>query len=130
MTTDVAQKEMGPQWKIPKVLDIRIARVPYEAPKLRHFESAYAKYKEAIEFLVNTDAPLPPIRALTPVLYVGETAVVGCGAAGENKYRFLAFEFDALEEGAPISLGWPGQPAEARQRTEFRYELKHSPKQE
>lgn len=132
MTTDVARRETGPQrpkWKMPQVLDILITRVPYQPPKFRHFKSAYAKYKEAIEFLVRTDASLPPIRALTPVLYVGETAVVGCETVGKNEYRFLAFEFDALEQGASISLGWPGQPAEARQRTKFRYELKHSPKQ-
>jgi hypothetical protein len=133
MTTDISQTEPGvphPKWKMPRVLEIRISRVPYQAPKLRHFKSAYARYHEAIEFLVKTDGPLPPVTALTPVLYVGETAVIGCCAVGENVYRFLAFELDALEEGAPISLGWPDQPAEARQQTKFRYELKYSPKQE
>jgi len=132
MTTDASKIEPEaprPRWKLPKILDIRIARVPYQAPKFRHFKSVYAKYKEAIEFLVETDGSFP-IRALSPVLFVGETPVVENEAVKEKVYRFLAFEFDKLEQEAPISLGWPGQPVELRQQTKFRYKLPDGLKKE
>lgn len=110
-----------PDWKLPAVLDIRIARIPFKAREYRHFKSVYAKYDEAVEFLVRTDGPFP-IRALSPVLYVGDEAIVEGEPAEKGAYRFLAFELDRLEPGAPITLGWPGQPAIARKETGFRYE--------
>lgn len=132
MTADAANLENRtprPQWKLPKILKIRIARVPYEAPQYRHFESVYARYNEAIEFMVQVDEPFP-VRALSPVLFVGDTPVTEGEMVDQNVYRFLAFELKKLEQGAPISLGWPGQPAKVRQQTQFRYELADSPQQE
>ena len=129
MTSDAGYLEPRaprPQWELPKVLKIRIARVPYEAAQYRHFESVYARYNEAIEFLVQLDGPFP-VRALSPVLFVGDTPVTEGEVVDQNVHRFLAFEFEKLEQGAPISFGWPGQPAKVRQQTQFRYELTDSP---
>jgi hypothetical protein len=123
MVTDATGKEPGaprPRWELPEILDVKINRVPYEAPKLRYFESHLAKYTEAIEFLVKTDGPFP-LRALPPVLYVGDVPVTENEATGENVYRFLAFEFDEMEEGASISLGWPDSPR--RLETKYRFEF-------
>jgi hypothetical protein len=125
MTTDATNREPNvphPQWKLPDILDIKITRIPYQAPKPRYFETYLAKYTEAIEFLVKTTGPLP-IRALSPVLYVGDVPINEYEVVGENIFRFLAFEPDQLVEGAPISLGWPGQPPEKRIKTRIRYEL-------
>jgi hypothetical protein len=125
MATDTSRREPNvpkPDWKLPGILDVQIRQIPFEAPKRRYFESKLAKYNEAIEFMVKTDGAIPT-RALSPVLYVGEVTVIEGQRVEENVYRFLAFELDQLEEGTPISLGWPGQPPEQRQETEFRYEL-------
>lgn len=93
-----------PQWKLPNILEMRISLIPYQAPKLRHFESYLTRYTRAIEFLITTDGPFP-VRALAPVLYVGEVPVVESEGVSDNVYRFLAFEFDPLKENAPISIG-------------------------
>lgn len=125
MTTDASKIETGApksQWNLPSIINVRTASIPYKAPKYRNFEPVYARHKEAIEFLVETDGPFP-VRALSPVLYVGETAVIEWELIEKNVYRFLAFEPEKLEKGAQISLAWPGQPPEKRQKTEFRYEL-------
>ncbi len=127
MSTDATQKEPDaprPQVKLPKIVDLQISLIQFQAPERRHFESYLAKYNKAIEFLVKTDGPFRSV-ALPPALYVGDAVVSESGAVNEkeNLYRFLAFEPSELEEGAPITLGWLGQPAEQREETEFRYEL-------
>jgi len=114
-------KTRRPAFGLPEILDIEIRRVPFAAPKRRNFESALARYKEAIEFTVRTDRPIPT-RALGPVLYVGDTPVTECAPVETNTYRFLAFEPKALKRGAPITLGWSGERAEERRLTKFRYE--------
>jgi len=126
MSTDATQKEPDAprqQVKLPKVVDLQISRVPFQPPEHRHFESYLAKYTEAIEFLVKTDEPFRSV-AIPPALYVGDAAISESSAVDEkeNVYRFLAFEPSELEEGAPISLGWLGQPAEERVETGFKYE--------
>jgi hypothetical protein len=125
MTTDMSGKEergVPLWWSLPEIVDIKIMRISYQGPKRRFFVSYLAKYTEAIEFLVKTTGPLP-IRALSPVLYVGDVPINEYEVVGENIFRFLAFEPDQLVEGAPISLGWPGQPPEKRIKTRIRYEL-------
>jgi len=115
MTTDSTNKEPAaprPDWRIQGIIDIRIARVPYEPPKLRYFKSFLAKYREAIQFLVEIRGELPG-RARVPVLFVGSTPVYGGEFVEDNVVRFLAFEMDALRRGAPMTLGWDGDaPAE------------------
>jgi len=125
MTIDDTKKEPDaprPEWELPEIVEVRIKRIPYKAPKLRYFESYLAKYNEAIEFLIKTDGSFP-IRSLSPVLYVGNEPVTESEAIEENVCRFLALEFDQLKEGAPISLGWPGLPKVKRKETKFRYNL-------
>ena len=81
---------------------------------------ALARYDAAIEFTVTTDGPFP-VRALGPALYVGQTAVIESEQVEGERYRFLAFEPDALEEGAPIALGWSARSTDRRE-TRFRFE--------
>jgi hypothetical protein len=125
MTTDMSGKEergVPLWWSLPEIVDIKIMRISYQGPKRRFFVSYLAKYTEAIEFLVKTTGPFP-IRALSPVLYVGDVAVTENESVEELLYRFLAFEFDRLEEGALISLGWTDTPPYQRLKTVFRYKL-------
>jgi hypothetical protein len=45
---------------------------------------------------------------MTPVLMVGDVVVDDYEVAGDNLYRFHAFEVKELREGAPMRLEWPG----------------------
>ena len=74
---------------MPKVLDIQIRVTTFEAPRLRNFTSSLPRSDEAVEFIVQTDGPIP-IRALAPALYVGDAAVTEVTEVGPNTYRFVA----------------------------------------
>ena len=121
MSTDKSIKEPAaprPDWRLPEVIDIKTRLIPYQAPKLRHFKSRFAKYNEAIEFLVRIDESIPA-RALSPALFVDDVKIVQGESVDGNTKRFLSFEFNQLQEGAPISLGWEDDPKELRKRTKF-----------
>ena len=76
---------------------------------------------EAVEIMVRTAAPLP-IRALSPVIFVGDVPVEDYEVAGLNLYRYVAFDPRALVGGAPVSLGWPGESAATRIALAARYQ--------
>ena len=109
-----------PSFDLPLVRSIEVRRIDYEAPRRRNFESAFAGVREAMEFLVTTSGPIPT-RALGAALYVGEAAVVEMQRIDDTHYRFLAFDLDRLEDGAPIAFGWTGDRPEERRPTEFRF---------
>jgi hypothetical protein len=109
-----------PDWELPEIIDLEIRRVPFEPPKHRHFESTLPRYPEAMEFLVRTDGPIPS-RALGPALFVGDVQVAESRLVGESLYRFLSFEIDRLEPGAPISWGWMFSSERDRRRTSFAF---------
>ena len=111
-----------PNWQLPKVRNIQIRRVPYLPKRRRNFQSALSDYKEALEFLVETDGPIPT-RALGPALYVGDMPVTEGQVIKENVYRFIAFEIAKLPLDAPITLGWAGGGDKSIQTTRFRFRL-------
>jgi hypothetical protein len=61
------------------------------------------------------------IRALGPVLWVGDEPLTVAEGDGKNVYRFFSFNPPALKADAPISLGWntPGAPLE---KTPYHYQ--------
>jgi hypothetical protein len=107
---------------LPRIRSLRMRRVPFQPPKLDHFESSLSRHKEAIEFIGETDGAVPA-RAYGPALFVGDVEVNHSERLDETTWRFLAFEPERLKVGAPISWGWMKDPEPARQRTQFRYEL-------
>src|ERR671921_428997 len=112
MSVDKTSKEPSapkPEWKLPTIVDISIRSISYQAPKLRFFQSQFAKYNKAVEFLVKTNDPIP-IRALSPALYVDDTEIIEGETVEKNLTRFLAFDIDKLQQGAPILFGWQGDP--------------------
>ena len=103
---------------IPELLDVEITRVRFRDPRPYYvgperFEAVYG-----VEFRIRTDGPIP-IRALSPLLIVGEVEIDAYDDLGENRYRFTAFAVDDLQEGAPITLGWTSAPPRSESR--FRY---------
>ena len=117
MTSDSGEREERaprPRYELPTVTGVEVRRITWEAPRRRNFASALPESAEAVEFLVETEEPIPA-RALSPVLYVGDTPIVEVSADDATHYRFVGLRPETYEAGAPLSLGWSGQPAERRQ---------------
>ena len=107
-------------WALPRVLDVEFRPVKYAEPRPYYVGRERRQTSEALEIMVRTAAPLP-IRALSPVIYLGDVPVEDYEVAGPNLYRYLMFDAPALLAGAPVSLGWPGQPAASRIALAARY---------
>lgn len=105
---------------LPEVVAVQVHRVRYRRPRRLTVQGKDHQLAEAVEIVVETSEPLP-IRALNPVLYVGDTALTVAEGEGERRYRFLAPRPDDLQPGAPIALGW-NESGAARQPTRFTYQ--------
>jgi hypothetical protein len=106
---------------MPKVVDVQIRAVEFEAPRHRNFTSSLTS-GDGVEFIVKTDGPIPG-RALGPALYVGETPVTEVTEVGPNTYRFVAPSRERLTRDAAISLSWTGQRPTDVESAAFRYRL-------
>lgn len=109
MTTDsgAAERRPRPDFRLPRPLSITARAIRFSPPKRRNFTSQLPSVESAVEFVIETDGPIP-VRDLGPVLYVGEVAVTECTADDDTHYRFVALDPAALRDGAPITLGWAG----------------------
>lgn len=123
MTSDPGARERRPKpdFDLPEVLSVATRATRFEPPQRRNFSSTLPARETTVEFVVETAAPIP-IRALGPVLYVGETAVTEVFADDDTHYRFVALRPDELREGEPITVGWSGGRAEERTDTGLRFE--------
>jgi len=123
MSIDASQPlpaDSRPSWELPEIVEVQTLNVSFEPRQLRNFRSSLEAKTEAIEFQIKTNRPIP-IRALSPVLYVGNVVLTESEQIGENLYRFWAFEPNILETEAPISLSWTNTPNEQLQESQFRY---------
>lgn len=110
--------------RLPSILGLWIDRVSFEPPKLKFVKSAREDVPEVIAFELKLDGPLPVHMDATPVLYVGSQAISHAEQGEDGRVRFLAFpdEWEQLEVGAPIALGWPGVGPEEHRKSKYRYE--------
>ncbi|HEY3569639.1 MAG TPA: hypothetical protein VGP73_17030 [Thermoanaerobaculia bacterium] len=106
--------------RLPEIVGVESRRVQYREPRIYFAGQEQREAHEAAEILVRTAGPLP-VRDLSPVLFVGETAIPRYEPAGRDLYRFYEYEPGRLQEGAPIALGWPYAP-EQKVPTRFRYQ--------
>jgi len=123
MSIDVSQllpADSRPGWELPEIVEVRTLNNSFEPPQLRNFRSSLEANTEATEFQIRTASPIP-IRALSPVLNVGNVVLTESEQIGENLYKFWAFEPNRLEDEAPISLSWTNTPDEQLQESQFRY---------
>jgi len=124
MSSDAGGRLPNPpraDFTLPKVVDIQMRAVKFEAPRHRNFTSSLSS-GDGVEFIVKTDGPIPG-RALGPALYVGETPVTEMTEAGPNIYRFVAPSRERLTQDAPIILSWTGQRPTDSKSAAFRYRL-------
>ncbi len=123
MSIDVSQPlpaDSRPGWELPEIVEVRTLNNSFEPRQLRNFRSSLEANTEATEFQIRTASPIP-IRALSPVLNVGNVVLTESEQIGENLYKFWAFEPNRLEDEAPISLSWTNTPDEQLQESQFRY---------
>lgn len=126
MSVDVDKREpsvpSADLWKLPEVLRVDAVLVRYREPKVRYIGRKSVKYREAVELIVRTSGEFPA-RAFSPALFIGDEAIIDYEVVGENLYRFYAFEFKKLKEGAPISIGWPQFPKQKKD-TKLRFKVR------
>src|SRR5215211_2756304 len=123
MTSDPGASDRGPKpnYDLPRVISVAAHSTRFEPPTRRNFTSELPVLESTVEFLVETEAPIP-IRALAPVIYVGETAVTEVFADDDTHYRFVAMRPEELRVGEPVTLGWSGARAEERVDTGIAFE--------
>jgi hypothetical protein len=98
---------------------VKIQLADYRPRRPRNFEPQLKAVKNAVEIVVTLESPLP-IRAMGPVLYVGDTQLTESEALDNEgkRMRFWAFDREMmLADGAPISMGWLGSRRESRKTT-------------
>jgi hypothetical protein len=108
-------------WRLPRVVSVAARQVTYAEPRIYYVGRERRETRQAVELQVETSGPIP-VRALTPILVVGETAIADYSTEGQSTYRFVGYEPERLKPGAPIRWGWPG-PREALSATPFRFSL-------
>jgi hypothetical protein len=126
MTTDSQNKEkrlrIPDWWELPKIKDIRIRRVRYQAKKYKYIKSDYTDHDEAIELMVEYEGDFQVSRAVGPILYIGDIPVGEVEFVDKKHARFLAFRPKQFQKDAPISIGWPGE-LKRRKKTGFQFKM-------
>lgn len=107
---------------LPEIRGLQIRRIRFVPPELRNFRSRREPDRDAIEFIVELDGPVPA-RAYGPALYVGDVEVRDSERIDETTYRLVSLEPESLELDAPISWGWMKDPPPRRHQTTFRFAL-------
>jgi hypothetical protein len=97
----------SPQWTLPRIVNVETRLASYPVPKIFYVGTERREVRQAVEITVQTDGPVP-VRAISPVLFVGSTQVAEGEIVGENRYKFYAIEPAQLQSGAAIAFGWPG----------------------
>jgi len=110
-------------WPLPNVTGLVIRRATYKPPLKFMIRGKLVDWRKGVEIQVETDGPIP-VRALTPALFVGDAELDRVQALAETSHRFFALDESALKAGAPILLGWSGDPPppEAFEKAKYRYQ--------
>ncbi|MEJ8849513.1 hypothetical protein [Variovorax rhizosphaerae] len=108
------QAEPAPGWALPAITAVDIRATAFRARATRHVAPATADAADAVHIDVKLDAPVP-MRALSPVLWVGDKMLTECEAVNKEgtSLRFWALEPQALTDGAPLALAWINEPPHA-----------------
>jgi hypothetical protein len=112
----------GAPFQLPEIVSVKAHRVVSKKPWVRVLKGQELSYNEAIQFTVKTSGDFP-MGAYSPALYVGEIQVDYWIGLEKNRYAFLAFDLDKLEEGAPIRLGWFKPRPSKEPKAKFYYRL-------
>jgi hypothetical protein len=107
--------------RLPEIISVETVLVHYGKPRPYVDGTRLIQTREGLEVSVKTTQELP-IRALSPVLFVGDVPLTEGERIGENLYRFYYPESQRLKEGEPIFLGWT-RNLDQRVQTAFAYKI-------
>lgn len=107
-------------WHLPQIVGVAFLYAKYAPPRFNYVAGQRVDYQSAVEILVATDGRLP-IRAWSPVLFVGNTAISTYQAHSDTLYRFVAYDYNQLQLGDVIALGWPQFP-DGKEPSQFVYQ--------
>jgi hypothetical protein len=108
-------------WHLPEILELHVRQRRFDSGFRVTTEGVDRLVKEAVEVEIRLSEPFA-LRALGPVLWVGDEPLTVAESDGKNTYRFLAFKPEALRAGVPISLAW-NSPGAQKKETRFRFAL-------
>ena len=106
-------------WRLPDVVSLSVRHRHFDPPFRVTVQGVDHLESDAIEIEIRVSEPFA-IRALGPVLWVGEEPLTFGESADKDVYRFFAFKPEALRAEAPISLSWSATGA-PRKDTGRRY---------
>lgn len=105
---------------LPNVTNVAFALVDYLPPREVPVNGTLVTYSDAVEILVETDGPIPPLGR-SAVLLLGNSIVTDVRALDVNLFAFVAYEYRTFTTGAPLSLVWD-QPSGEIVTTSFTYQ--------
>ncbi|HEX3151595.1 MAG TPA: hypothetical protein VHR66_26210 [Gemmataceae bacterium] len=117
------EAQQKPHWELPEIKDVQIRSAPFKPPALKNFDHPLDTVPDAMEIVISLAAPIP-IRALSPVLWVGDQKLTESEVADKEgkKMRFWAFEPQKLAADAPIVMLWMNdQPPINQKKAKFTY---------
>jgi hypothetical protein len=113
------QREAPDLQRLPDILEVHIRWRQFDKPRRVTVAGKDTFYKEAVEFELRVSEPFQ-IRALGPVLWVGDEPLTVADSVSTGVYRFYSFAPDKLRANASIALGWNSAGAE-RKTTNYVY---------
>ena len=115
----MAQREPPDLWRLPDIVDLHIRWRRFERPRRVTIMGKDTFYKEAVEVEVRVSEPFQ-IRALGPVLWIGEEPLTIADSPSKGVYRFYGFAPDKLRANAPLALSW-NSPGADRKAVKYVY---------
>jgi hypothetical protein len=115
-------QDLVPNHKLPNILSLKSRKVKYKSPNLKYFKSFLESNEEAIEVIITTDSAIP-IRADTPMLYIGEFKTAEMEQIDDKSYRFLLLNIGEIKEGLDISWNWMSEQLSKPIPVKFKFTL-------
>jgi hypothetical protein len=117
----IVQRQAPDLQRLPEILEVHIRWRQFDKPRRVTVAGKDTFHKEAMEFEVRVSEPFQ-VRALGPVLWVGDEPLTIADEVSTGVYRFYSFAPDRLRPSAPIALAWNSSGAE-RRATKYTYSV-------
>jgi hypothetical protein len=106
--------------RLPEVLSVDVRHRDFDPPRRITTQGVDREVHEATEIEVRVSEPFG-IRALGPVLWVGDEPLTVGESDNKDMYRFFSFTPEALQPETLISLSWG--ISGPRKPTRYRYTI-------
>lgn len=107
-------------WRLPEIRGLEVRWRRFDKPRRVTVRGKDHEVDEGLEVVVQLSEPFE-VRALGPVLWIGEVPLTIVDGDGETEYRFLATDPDSLQPGDEIALSWSAHGA-PREASAYRFE--------